>query len=475
MKVRSLGRDPDEPEAIAADPGAGGDSAARLFGALRAAALPYREVVDRGLTHLTAEDEQLNGRFITLGGRRLLNFGSCSYLGLETDLRLKAGACDAISRFGVQFSSSRAYVSCPPYRELEGLLQELFEAPVVVAPSTTLAHLAALPILVRSGDAVLCDQLVHSSVQNALPTLKAAGTFCSFVRHNRMDRLEEQVRALGARHERVWYLADGIYSMHGDVAPMRELRAMLARHERLHLYVDDAHGMSWRGKRGRGYALGQGPIHPRMVVVVSLNKAFSAGGGAVILPDDDLALRVRTCGKPLIFSGPLQPPLLGAAIASARIHLSREIEERQRSLQERIELFNALAADHGLPLGSWDETPIRFVATGEDDRTYALASALMGEGHYANVALFPAVSRGRGGVRVTLTLHHTPDDIRRLVGTIARHLGAADRETLPRTAQGRRLRGVAVERATRSRGATGGRSLLPRATKRRARRWAAAT
>src|SRR5262252_2984852 len=95
------------------------------------------EGIARGLGHLTAEDEQLSGRFVTLRGHRQINFGSCSYLGLETDLRLKNAACVAVAQYGVQFSSSRAYVSCPPYAELEHLLQALFDAPVVVAPTTT--------------------------------------------------------------------------------------------------------------------------------------------------------------------------------------------------------------------------------------------------------------------------------------------------------------------------------------------------
>src|SRR6185295_11712429 len=74
----------------------------------------FRGAVSRGLAHLDAEDQRLGGRIVTLHGRRLVNFSSCSYLGLETDLRLKNAACAAIERYGVQFSSSRAYISAPP-------------------------------------------------------------------------------------------------------------------------------------------------------------------------------------------------------------------------------------------------------------------------------------------------------------------------------------------------------------------------
>jgi 7-keto-8-aminopelargonate synthetase-like enzyme len=124
----------------------------------------------------------------------------------------------------------------------------------------------------------------------------------------------------------------------------------------------------------------------------------------------------------MIFSGPLQPALLGAAIASARVHLSSEIYQRQRHLMDRIRLFNDLAAARGLPLGSTAATPIRFVMTGESDQTYRIAADLMGEGFYVNTAAFPAVAKGQGGLRIALTVHQTLDDVRGLVDAIARRL-----------------------------------------------------
>jgi 7-keto-8-aminopelargonate synthetase-like enzyme len=395
---------------------------ARIDPRLRSVDTSVAEGILRGLGHLTAEDEQLGGRFVTLRGRRQINFGSCSYLGLETDLRLKNAACDAIARYGVQFASSRAYVSCPPYAELERLLAAMFETPLVVAQTTTLAHFAALPLLIGKADAVVCDQLVHNSVQAVLPTLQAAGTFCRFVRHSRIDRLEEILGALGERHRRVWYLADGVYSMHGDLAPLAALQDLMSRNERLRLYLDDSHGVSWAGRHGRGTLLGDGPLPPRTVMVASLAKAFSAGGAVLALPDAETARLIRTCGSTMIFSGPLQPALIGAALASARVHLSKELSERQEKLGERIQLFNALAEARGIPLGSPAATPIRFVKTGDEETTYRLAGDLMSNGFYTNTAVFPAVSKRHGGLRVALTLHQTPDDVRALIDAIASRL-----------------------------------------------------
>jgi 7-keto-8-aminopelargonate synthetase-like enzyme len=373
----------------------------------------------RGLGHLVSEDTQLDGRHVTLAGRRHVNFGSCSYVGLETDDRLKDAACDAIQKFGVQFASSRAYVSCTLYEELEDLLRRLFRSPIVIAQTTSLAHFAALPVLVGKDDAVLFDQFVHASVQAVLPTLRQAGVQCRPVRHNQMAKLNTLIADLAPKCRRVWYLADGVYSMGGDLCPTRELRELLNQHEKLHLYVDDAHGMSWTGRHGRGWMLDRELIHPRMVVALSLAKAFSASGAVMVFPDPEWAHLVRTCGSTMIFSGPLQPALLGAAIASAKIHLSDEIDDRQGALTERIDLFNSLCAKRGIRLGAISRTPIRFVKVGAENNTYVAAAELMKQGYFANVATFPAVPWRQSGLRIALTVHQRLDDIHGLVDRLA--------------------------------------------------------
>jgi 7-keto-8-aminopelargonate synthetase-like enzyme len=373
----------------------------------------------QGLIHLTSQDAEMDGRHITIKGRKMRHFGSCSYLGLETDDRLKEGACSAIQRFGVQFASSRAYLQCSLYSDLEELLERIFGAHVVVAQTTSLAQFAVLPTLIGERDAVLFDQFVHNSAKAVAPTLREAKTVCSIVPHNDLAELERRVVELGSRHRRVWYVADGVYSMRGNCAPMDGLRDMLARHEHLHLYIDDSHGMTWTGVHGSGFAMAARPMHPRMVVVLSLAKAFSASGAAMVFPDAETAKLVRTCGSTMIFSGPLQPALLGAAIASAKIHLSNEMVTRQLDLLERISLFNSLARELELPIAASESTPVRFVKIGAEAHAIEVTNRLMDRGFFTNVATFPAVGRGEAGIRVALTLHQTLDDIREIVAAIS--------------------------------------------------------
>ncbi len=383
-----------------------------------------RAMKARGLVHLIAEDARFDGRIVTVGGRGLVNFGSCSYLGLEMDVRLKAAACDAVMRYGTQFSSSRAYVAAPLYRHCEQRLSEITGGyPVVLAQTTSLAHLSALPVLIDDDDAVLYDLHVHSSVHAVLPTLRQRGIVCNSVGHAGLGHLERRARALAARHRRVFYLCDGVYSMHGSILDVDALRGVLDRVPALSAYVDDAHGVGWSGRFGSGTVLGGGKgLHERMIVVLGLSKAFAACGGALVFPNAELAEQVLHCGSTLIFSGPLQPAQLGACAASAQLLLSPELPPLQERLRERIAEFDDYAAREGVDVLSRDVTPIRVVPVGDEDRTMRLAARLIADGHFVNVAVFPAVPAGRGAIRIMLTNHHTLPDVRAVVQAIARGL-----------------------------------------------------
>ena len=378
----------------------------------------------RGLSALRVEDRNLDGAWLTTGGRRLVNFGSCAYMGLNTDPRLKAAAKDAIDRFGPVFSSSTAYTSISLYTELEERLRRIFHAHVVVPPTTTLGHLAALPVLIGEGDAVLVDSQAHSTVHLATQILIAEGISVTAVAHNDMDVLTSAVEDACSRFDQVWYIADGIYSMMGDVAPVAKIMDLVDRHENLHVYFDDAHGFGWRGRNGRGSVLDAIPWHPRLIVAVSLAKSFGSGGAAIAFPDAAMAERVQLSGGTMVFSGPLHPAQLGAAIASADIHLSPELEERQAVLDHQINMVRdgLLAAD--LPVVNTDATPLWFVRVGGSEQALELGRRMMDDGFYLNFAAFPAVPVGQAGLRLTHTVYHTGQQIEAMIESLARNLRA---------------------------------------------------
>lgn len=384
--------------------------------------------VHQGMLHLYQEDESLSGNKIVLQGKRLINFGSCSYLGLEFDSRLKEAAKDAIDRYGTQFSESRAYVSLNLYKELEGLLEQIFDVQPVVTPTTTLGHVAAIPVLVNDEDAVIVDHQAHNSIQTAVALLKPRGITVEIIRHSRMDILEEKILHLRNKHPKIWYMADGIYSMFGDGCPVKEVYALMDKYTELHFYVDDAHGMSIYGKHGRGYVLEGRQLHSKMVMATSLNKSFASGGGVLLFPNAELARKVRTCGGPLITSGPMQPASLGAAVAAAKIHLSSEIYEMQSELRDKREYARLLLEKTGLPVVSGSDASVFFVGAGLPKVGYNLIKRMMNAGFYLNLGIFPAVPMKQTGVRFTITRLHKFAQIDAMINTLAQQLPKALKE-----------------------------------------------
>ncbi|MES2518668.1 MAG: 8-amino-7-oxononanoate synthase [Bacteroidota bacterium] len=365
-------------------------------------------------------DYQLNGQTIHLNGKDLHHFANCSYLGLELDPRLKAAAQDAIERYGIQFSSSRTYLESNLYEILEDKLAQIFGKPVLVAPTTSLGHISWIPNVVQKNDAIILDHQVHRSVQNASMIAKANGTHVELLRHNRMDLLEDRIVELSKNYRKVWYMADGVYSMFGDVAPMQILYTLMNKYEQFHLYVDDAHGMSWSGTHGRGYALSRvSYFHEKMCFITSINKGFGANGSAMVFSDEIQKMMIKNAGSTLIFSGPVSPVMLAAGIASADIHLSDEIYDRQRKLQKLMQHFIKKANELKLPLVRQDLTPICYLAVGANPlHCVDIAVGLQKDGYFVNVSSFPTVPLKNSGIRITLNVNHTEETITGLLTSL---------------------------------------------------------
>jgi 7-keto-8-aminopelargonate synthetase-like enzyme len=210
---------------------------------------------------------------------------------------------------------------------------------------------------------------------------------------------------------RIWYLVDGVFSMHGDVSPAAELVALMNKYPRLHVYCDDAHGFGWAGEHGRGQHLDVGGWHERLVVTVGLAKSFGSMGGVIATQDGEMTDLIELCGPPLTFGGPIPPASLGASVASADIHLSEELPELQAELMTRIDLVNQLESQMSLGLTDKSRTPLWFLEIGHMKDTIALFTEMRNAGFYLNVAGFPAVPMRHSGLRFTVTTKNSMDQI----------------------------------------------------------------
>jgi 7-keto-8-aminopelargonate synthetase-like enzyme len=365
--------------------------------------------------HIEIENETAFGRTVQIRNKECVLFGSASYLGLELEPSLKAGAIQAIENYGTQFSSSRSYVGLPLYSQLEAHWEQILERPVVITPTTTLGHLAFLPHYVHAEDLVVVDLLAHASLQMAVQVLRANGTEIARLQHNDMAGLEKKLQSPKNQNRRVWYIGDGIYSMHGDTVPAAELRKLLDTYDNLYVYLDDAHGTGWCGQHGRGWVAEYMGNHERLVIALSLNKTVAAGGGLLALPNREMKAWIKESGGPLVFSGPVQPAQLGAGLASAKFLLSDAYPARQAKLLRLIDVFLQTAQSLGLKLVNSDPTPIFFIEVGSMFAGLRLSEMLLEAGYYVNTGVFPAVAQNKTGLRISLNYHLEEADIKQML------------------------------------------------------------
>jgi 7-keto-8-aminopelargonate synthetase-like enzyme len=359
---------------------------------------------------------------ISLKGRVLKNFSNCDYMGFQEDPRVKKAAMEAIEKHGILLNGSRAYITSWLSEELESKLQRITGHPTFVTRSTTYASLTTIPMIIGSQDLIILDHQVHSSVQLASGLSAVQGVHIERIPHNDMNALEDKIKTLGSKYQRIWYLFDGVYSMVGDHACFEDIARLMDQYPQLYGYCDDAWGMCWTGENGRGLALSSLKMNPKLVVVSSLIKGFGAGGGGMVIFSDEIQRDiVRDLSPMQIFSGPLPNSILGSAIAVADIHLSPEIIQRQAVYSRRMEFVHQTAAELGLPLASNDRSPICFVKLGKVNGTIFLLEQLIKEGYYTNLSTYPLVPAKLSGVRIVINSYVSDDDLRDLITALVKY------------------------------------------------------
>jgi len=253
------------------------------------------------------------------------------------------------------------------------------------------------------------DRLAHASLAFHKPIM-AEETQVETIRHNDLDTLEQICRT----HPVVAYVCDGVYSM-GGFAPIAGLLQLQEKYG-LFLYIDDAHGISLFGDKGEGFARSQLPheLGERTIVAASLGKGFGASGGMLMLGTAHQETLFRRYSIPHAFSASPNVAAIGAALASADIHRSGELQMRQSRLAERIAFFDErIETDQrNTPL------PIRMIKVGDEFASIDFAERLLDEGYYTSVTFFPTVARGHAGIRICLTASHDLPDLERLCAKI---------------------------------------------------------
>lgn len=384
---------------------------------------------EKGIMHLNSQETFFDGTFFDINEKRYVNFGTCGYLGLEKHPALIEGATDLLKRFGTQLSMSRAYVRPPYIQELEELISQIFQGnKAIVYTSTSTAHLSVIGTLIKPDDLIILDQQVHYSVQYPCKFAKLQGTEVKMVRHSNYDLLEDMLKEESNKFTRIWYMADGVYSMHGDIPNTDRLKELMNKYPKLHLYFDDAHGMGWGGTNGAGNIFEKLGVSDRIILISTLAKGFGCVGGTAIFANTETYRKIDTYGGILTYTHPLTPANVGSAIASAKLHLSPEIYEYQAELRGLMDYMNRLLVEKNITNTSSPDAPIYFIGAGSSKVTHNLVNRILGEGIYVNTATFPVVPNDKSGLRFTLTRHNTMNDVQLLADALAYHLPLAIEE-----------------------------------------------
>ena len=392
---------PHQPPQAAAPLPAALDWIADDLDALRAAGLERPHRVRSGR----------QGREVDLDGQTLLNFGSNDYLGYAGDVRLTKAASKAACAEGFGAGASPLVSGHSQAHELlERALAHLLAVDAALTfPSGFAANTATIAALVGPDDVVASDARNHASIIDGCRLSRGR---VGIYPHRDMAALDALLAQADSARRRL-IVTDTVFSMDGTVAPLADL-CELARKHRAILMVDEAHATGVFGVRGSGLVEETGCADGVHVRVGTLSKALAAAGGFVA-GHADMIHWLRHKARAWIFSTAHPPPV--AAAATRAITLLSQEPHRRRELLERAAGFRQLLSQSGIDVAG-ATTQIVPIVVGAASDAVAVAARLAEAGLFVPAIRPPSVPEGKSLVRVSLSWHHTADDVARLASTI---------------------------------------------------------
>jgi 8-amino-7-oxononanoate synthase len=373
---------------------------------------------------------------VEMEGRPRIMLGSNNYLGLTADERVVAGARDALTRYGTGLTGSRPLNGTTQiHLDLERELAEFMETEdALVFTTGHQANVGTLSTLLGPGDTAVADKGDHASLLDGIMTSRAK---LRAFPHNRLDRLETQLERAVADGGGVLVIVDGVFSMEGDIAPLREI-VELCRRYGARLMVDEAHGIGVLGARGAGTAELLGVEDSVDVRMGTFSKSLASCGG-FIAASAEVIEYLRVQSRSFIFTAAGVPAAVGAALAALRILRSDEGPALLAHVLENAQRLNHGLRDLGFsvvepspvsgPNGELSViTPIVPVRVGDDWKAGLLWRALWEEGVFTNIAIHPAVPPGGALLRTSVMATHTPELIDEALGAFERVKREFERE-----------------------------------------------
>ena len=342
-------------------------------------------------------------------GRPVLNFCANNYLGLANHPDIVRAAHAALDRWGYGLSSVRFICGTQQiHKELEERLTAFLGTEETILYSSCFdANAGVFETLLTAEDAIISDELNHASIIDGIRLCKAQ----RFRYRNRdLADLEAKLReAAGARHRLI--VTDGVFSMDGFLAPLREVCDLADRHDAL-VMIDDSHAVGFVGRTGRGTHEHCGVLGRIDIISGTLGKALGGASGGYISGRREIVDVLRQRSRPYLFSNTLAPVITAGSIAALDL-VTRSTELRDR-LEENTKYFRAGLEAAGLTLKPGTH-PIVPVILGDAGLSQRFAERMLEKGVYVIGFFYPVVPQGAARIRTQVSAAHSRADLDRAI------------------------------------------------------------
>ncbi len=346
------------------------------------------------------------GAWVKIEGKKLLNLCSNNYLGLANNPDVKKAMHEAIDTYGVGAGAVRSIAGTMEIhlKLEEKIAQFKHMESSLVYQGGLLANIGTIPALVGKDDLVFSEELNHASIIDGVRLSSAKRIVFA---HISASDLEEKLKAERQNGKRALIITDGVFSMDGDIAPLREEAELAERYDSM-IYVDDAHGEGVLGDHGRGIVDHFNLVGKVDIEMGTFSKAVGVMGGFVA-GSRELIDYLKQKARPFLFSSALNPGEIAAVMKGI------EIMEKDDSLLKKLwnnsDFLKEKLRNLGYNTGR-SKTPITPVIIGGEKETVELSKELYNEGVFASPIVYPTVPKGTARIRLMPSAVHSREDLK---------------------------------------------------------------